>query len=77
MGVCQECRSCQYPRHCLFLVFGAFWVGGMNINKDDGFTLVEILIAITIFCFRCFGTSDRNRLGYSDQSNQPFESERG
>lgn len=55
MGVCQDCRSCQYPRHCLFLVFGAFWVGGMNINKGDGFTLVEILIAITIFCFAVLG----------------------
>lgn len=28
---------------------------GMNINKDDGFTLVEILIAITIFCFAVLG----------------------
>jgi prepilin-type N-terminal cleavage/methylation domain-containing protein len=55
MGVCQECGSCQYPRHGLFLAFGAFWVGGMNINKDDGFTLVEILIAITIFCFAVLG----------------------
>ena len=55
MGMCQECRSCQYPRHGLFLAFGAFWVGGMNINKDDGFTLVEILIAITIFCFAVLG----------------------
>lgn len=55
MGVCQECRSCQYPRYRLFLVFGAFWVGEMNINKDDGFTLVEILIAITIFCFAVLG----------------------
>lgn len=27
----------------------------MNINKDDGFTLVEILIAITIFCFAVLG----------------------
>ena len=55
MGVCQECGSCQYPRHGLFLAFGAFWVGGMNINKDYGFTLVEILIAITIFCFAVLG----------------------
>ena len=55
MGVCQECGSCQYPRHGLFLAFGAFWVGGMNIYKDDGFTLVEILIAITIFCFAVLG----------------------
>jgi prepilin-type N-terminal cleavage/methylation domain-containing protein len=55
MGVCQDCRSCQYPRHCLLLVFGAFWVDGMNINKGDGFTLVEILIAITIFCFAVLG----------------------
>ena len=55
MGVCQDCRSCQYPRHYLFLVFGAFWVGAMNINKGDGFTLVEILIAITIFCFAVLG----------------------
>jgi prepilin-type N-terminal cleavage/methylation domain-containing protein len=27
----------------------------MNINKDDGFTLVELLIAITIFCFAVLG----------------------
>jgi len=27
----------------------------MNINKDAGFTLVEILIAITIFCFAVLG----------------------
>jgi prepilin-type N-terminal cleavage/methylation domain-containing protein len=55
MGVCQNCGSCQYPRHCLFLVLAAFWVSGMNINKDAGFTLVEILIAITIFCFAVLG----------------------
>ena len=55
MGVRQDCRSCQYPRHCMFLVFWRLWVGGMNTNKDDGFTLVEILIAITIFCFAVLG----------------------
>jgi prepilin-type N-terminal cleavage/methylation domain-containing protein len=27
----------------------------MNINKGDGFTLVEVLIAITIFCFAVLG----------------------
>ncbi len=27
----------------------------MNINKGDGFTLVEILIAITIFCLAVLG----------------------
>ena len=55
MGVCQNCRSCQYSGHRLFVIFGAFWVSGMNINKGDGFTLVEILIAITIFCFAVLG----------------------
>jgi prepilin-type N-terminal cleavage/methylation domain-containing protein len=39
----------------VFLVFGAFWVAAMNIHKGDGFTLVEILIAITIFCFAVLG----------------------
>jgi prepilin-type N-terminal cleavage/methylation domain-containing protein len=29
--------------------------GEMKIHKDDGFTLVEILIAITIFCFAVLG----------------------
>jgi prepilin-type N-terminal cleavage/methylation domain-containing protein len=55
MGVCQNCRSYQCPRHCLFLASAPFRFIGMNINKDDGFTLIEILIAITIFCFAVLG----------------------
>jgi prepilin-type N-terminal cleavage/methylation domain-containing protein len=55
MGVCQNCRSCQYPRLNLFVILSAPYVSGMKTKKHDGFTLVEILIAITIFCFAVLG----------------------
>jgi prepilin-type N-terminal cleavage/methylation domain-containing protein len=55
MGVCQNCWSCQYPRLSLFVILGALYVSGMKTKKHDGFTLVEILIAITIFCFAVLG----------------------
>ena len=55
MGVCQNCRSRRYPRLSLFVILGALYVSGMKTKKHDGFTLVEILIAITIFCFAVLG----------------------
>lgn len=55
MGVCQNCRPCQYPRHSLFVILGTSWFGGMKISNDEGFTLVEILIALTIFSFAVLG----------------------
>ena len=55
MGVCQNSRSSQYPRHGLFVTLQCFGLGKMKIHRNNAFTLVEILIALTIFSLAVLG----------------------